>query len=143
MEAGQKHLANLESELAGLVKDKDRAQSSIEKTQHNIVEDEQAKVGAEGDGKIMETTVEAKKQEVATSPSEENTKELQSLMKEQEKLKKKAVKLTEDIADGKKKIDDLQFRIKQNLAEQDAKGKAIEAQKKVVEELTTKLGGIN
>lgn len=143
LEAGQKRLAHLEGELAGLVKDKDRAQSSIEKTQHNIVEDEQAKVGAEGEGKIMETTVEAKKQEVATSPSEENTKELQALMKEQEKLKKRAVKLTADIADDKKKIEDLQFQIKQNLSEQDAKAKAIEAQKKVVEELTTKLAGIN
>ena len=143
LEAGQKRLVNLESELAGLIKDKGRAQSSIEKTQHNIVEDEQAKVGAEGEGKIMETTVEAKKQEVATSPTEENTKELKSLIKEQEKLEKKAVKLTKDIADGKKKVEDLQFEIKQNLSEQDAKAKAIEAQKKVVEELTARLAGIN
>ena len=64
-------------------------------------------------------------------------------MKDQEKLKKKAVKLGESIEDGKKKIEDLQFQIKQNLAEQDTKGKSIEAQKKVVEELTTKLAGIN
>jgi len=143
LEAGQKQLANMEGELAGLVKDKDRAQGSIEKTQHNIVEDEQAKVGAEGESKIMETTVEAKKQEVATSPSEENTKELQSMMKDQEKLRKKAQKLTQDIEDGRKKVEDLRFRIKQNLAAQDTQAKAIEAQKKVVEELTTKLAGIN
>lgn len=143
LEAGQKRLSNLESDLAGLVKDKDRAQSSIEKTQHKMVKKEKEKVGTEGEGKMMETTAEAKKQDVATSPSEENTKQLQSLMKEQEKLKKKAVKLTEDIADGKKKIEDLQFQIKQNLAEQDTKAKAIEAQKKVMEELTTKLAGVN
>ena len=143
LEAGQKRLSNLESDLAGLVKDKDRAQSSIEKTQHKMVKKEKEKVGTEGEGKMMETTAEAKKQDVVTSPSEENTKQLQSLMKEQEKLKKKAVKLTEDIADGKKKIEDLQFQIKQNLAEQDTKAKAIEAQKKVMEELTTKLAGVN
>ena len=108
-----------------------------------MVKKEKEKVGTEGEGKMMETTAEAKKQDVVTSPSEENTKQLQSLMKEQEKLKKKAVKLTEDIADGKKKIEDLQFQIKQNLAEQDTKAKAIEAQKKVMEELTTKLAGVN
>ena len=143
LEAGQKQLGILENELAGLVKEKDRAQNTIEKTQRNIIEDEQAKVGAEGESKIMETTIEAKKQEVATAPTETNTKELQGLMKDQEKLKKKAVKLGESIEAGKKKIEDLQFQIKQNLAEQDTKGKAIEAQKKVVEELTTKLAGIN
>ncbi len=143
LEAGQKRLGLLEDELAGLVKEKDRAQNSIEKTQRNIIEDEQAKVGAEGESKIMETTIDAKKQEVATAPTESNTKELQTMMKDQEKLKKKAVKLTESIDNGKKKIEDLQFQIKKNLADQDGKGKAIESQKKVVEELTTKLAGIN
>ena len=143
LEAGQKQQARLESEHAGLVKEKGRAQNTIEKTERNIIEDEQAKVGAEGESKIMETTIEAKKQQVATAPTEENTKELQSLMKDQEKLRKKADKLTQSIADGKKKIEDLQFQIKQNLTAQDAKTRAIDGQKKVVEELTTKLAGIN
>ncbi len=143
LEAGQKQLSILESDMTGLLKEKDRAQNTIEKTQRNIIEAEQDKVGAEGESKIMETTIDAKKQQVATSPTEENTKELQSLMKDQEKLRKKAQKLTQDIEDGKKKVEDLQFQIKQNLAAQDTKGKAIEAQKKVVDELTTKLAGIN
>lgn len=143
LEGGQKRLGILEGELAGLVKEKERAQNSIEKTEHNIVEDEQEKAGAEGEGRIMETKVDAKKQEVATAPTEENTKDLQSMMKDQEKLRKKAAKLTENIADGKAKIEDLQFQIKQNLSAQDAKAKAVQAQKKVVEELMTKLAGIN
>lgn len=143
LEAGQKQLGILEDEMAGLLKEKDRAQNNIEKTQRNIIDAEKDKVGAEGESKIMETTIDAKKQQVATSPTEENTKELQSLMKDQEKLRKKTQKLAQDIEDGKKKVEDLQFQIKQNLAAQDTKGKAIEAQKKVVEELTAKLAGIN
>jgi hypothetical protein len=143
LEAGQKQLGLLENELAGLVKEKDRAQNGIEKAQRNIIEDEQAKVGTEGETKIMETTIDAKKQEVATAPTETNTKELQTLMKDQEKLRKKAQKLSNDIEDGKKKIEDLRFQIKKNLADQDTKSKAIEAQKKIVEELTAKLAGIN
>ena len=143
LEAGQKKLGLLESDLAGLVKEKDRAQNTIEKTQHNIIDDEKDKVEAEGEGKILETKVEAKRQEVATASTAENTKELQSMMKDQEKLRKKAIKLTGSIGDGQKKIEELQFQIKKNLAEQDSKGKAIAAQKIVVEELTTKLAGIN
>ena len=143
LEAGRKQLGVLESELAGLVKEKDRAQNAIEKTENRIMEDEKEKIDTEGAIKTMETTVDSKRQEVATAPTEENTKELQSLVKEQDKSKHKSVKLTESIADGKKKIEDLQFQIKQNLAAQDTKSKAIMSQKKVVEELTTKLAGID
>jgi DNA repair exonuclease SbcCD ATPase subunit len=143
LEAGQKQLAHLESELSGLVKEKDRAENSTEKTRDRIVEDEKEKIDTEAASSKMETTVASKQQEVTTAPTEENQKELQSLLKEQEKLRKKTAKLTESIADGKKKVEDLQFQIKQNLSAQDAKTKAIEAQKKVVEELTTKLAGIN
>lgn len=143
LEAGRKQLGVLEGELAGLVKEKDRAQNAIEKTENRIMEDEKERIDTEGASKTMETTVDSKKQEVASASTEENTKELQSLLKEQDKLKRKSVKLTESIADGKKKIEDLQFQIKQNLAAQDTKSKAIVSQKKVVEELTAKLAGID
>ena len=42
-----------------------------------------------------------------------------------------------------KKIEDLQFAIKKNLQDQEAKGKEIAAQKLVVEQLAAKLAGIN
>lgn len=143
VEAATKTLHLLESDQAMLVKEKDRAQNSIERTQKNITSDEQGKAATEGESTTMVTRVDAKKQEVANSPTETNTKELQGMLKEQEKLKRKAEKLTKDIENGKKKVEDLQFQIKKNLEDQNAKGKAIDAQKKVVDELTTKLSGIN
>ena len=143
LEAGQKLQARLEGELAGLVKEKERAENSIGKTQDRIVENEKDKIDTEAAITKMETTVATKQQEVTTAPTEENRKELQSLQKDQEKLRKKATKLTEDIADGKKKVEDLKFAIKQNLSAQDAKAKEIAAQKKVVEELTAKLAAID
>lgn len=143
LETERKKLAVLEDELAGLVKEKDRAEHSIEKTQRNINDAGIEKIGTEGESKMMETQVESKRQEVATATTEENNKELQDLLKDQEKLRKKTAKLTEDIADGNKKIDDLQFGIKKNLAAQDAKNKAIDAQRKLVEDLTAKLEAIN
>jgi hypothetical protein len=143
VEAATKTLHLLENDQAMLVKEKDRAQNSIEKTQKNITADEQEKVATEGESTAMVTRVDAKKQEVANSPTEANTKELQGMLKEQEKLKRKTEKLTKDIESGKKKVEDLQFQIKKNLEDQGAKAKAIDAQKKVVDELTTKLAGIN
>lgn len=143
VDAANKQLHLVENELAMLVKEKDRAQNNIEKTQKNITADEQEKSATEGESTAMVTRVDAKKQEVATNATEANTKELQGLLKEQEKLKRKAEKLGNDIESGKKKIEDLQFAIKKNLADQDAKGKAIEAQRKVVEELKAALAGIN
>lgn len=143
VDAATKALHLLESDLAMLVKEKDRAQNGIEKTQRNKTSDEQEKAATEGESTAMVTRVDAKKQEVASGPTETNTKELQSMLKEQEKLKRRTEKLTKDIESGKKKIEDLQFQIKKNLEDQDAKGRAIEAQKKIVDELTTKLSGIN
>ncbi|MBL7984150.1 MAG: hypothetical protein JNM91_04090 [Flavobacteriales bacterium] len=143
LDAATKQQRVLEDQLAGLVKEKDRAQNTIEKTQGNIMDDEKAKVETDGEVVTMKTTIDAKKQDVANSATEENTKALQGLIKEEEKLKRKSEKLAKDIASGKKRIEDLQFQIKKNLEDQDAKSKAIDAQKKVVEELTTKLGAIN
>jgi SMC interacting uncharacterized protein involved in chromosome segregation len=143
LDAANKQLALLQTEQTGLVKEKDRAQSTIEKTQAAIVKDEQEKVAVEGESTALVTRVQAKQQEVGANASEENTKELQALLKEQQKLKSKGEKLTERIADNKKKVEDLQFAIKKNLGEQDAKNKMIEVQKKAVEELTAKLAGIN
>lgn len=143
LDAANKMLTTLESDLAGLVKEKGRAEDNLEKTQHGIVDDQKSKVEAEGEAKILETKVESKKQEVVTSPTEENTKDLQSLMKDQEKLRKKAGKLTEDIAAGKRKVEDLEFQIKKNLSEQNTKTKAIATQKEAVALLTAKLAGIN
>ncbi len=143
LETTTKQQTILENELAGFVKEKDRAQNSIEKTQANITEDEQEKAEVEGKSTIMVTTVDAKRQEVANGPTEANTKELQDLLKEQTKLTGKSEKLAKNIESGKKKIENLQYQMKKNLADQDAKGKAIDLQKKLVEEVRTKLAGVN
>lgn len=143
LDAATKHQKDLENALAMLVREKDRAQGSIEKTQDRIVRDEQEKAAVEGERTALETRVQAKQTEVSTSPSEANTKELQALLKEQEKLKRRSEGLTKDIEGGRKKIEDLRFAIKKNLQDQEAKGKEIAAQKQVVEQLTAKLAAIN
>jgi hypothetical protein len=143
VEAATKELDRLESDLAGLIKEKDRAQSSIERTQENITEAQQEKVATDGELTTLETRLNAKNQEVQNAPTEGNTKELQAMLKEQDKLKRKSERLEKSATDGKRKIEDLQYQIKKNLADQDAKSTAIDAQRKVVSEKKTKLGSIN
>jgi hypothetical protein len=143
LDAGTKLQARLEDDLAMLVRENERAQKSIEKTQQNITDDEKAKADTEGELGNMLTKLDSKKQDVANAPSEENTKQLQALVKEQEKLQRKSEKLIKDITNGGRKIEDLRFEIKKNLADQDAKAKAIEAQKLVVESLREKLANVN
>jgi chromosome segregation ATPase len=143
LDAGTKRLKDLENAHAMLVREKDRAQGSIEKTSDRIVKDEREKSTVEGERTAMETRVQAKQSEVNTAPTEANAKELQAMLKEQEKLKRKAEGLGRDIEGGRKKVEDLQADIRKNLEEQEAKAREIDAQKKVVQELTTKLAGVN
>lgn len=143
VEVAAKELDRLEGHLADLIKEKDRAQDNIERTQRNITEDQQEKAATDGELTTMETSLNAKNQEVQNAPSESNTKELQALLKEQDKLKRKSERLEKSATDGNRKIEDLQQAIKKNLADQDAKSTAINAQRKVVEEKKAKLANIN
>jgi hypothetical protein len=133
----------LESDMASLKKEQERAQGTLEKTQQRITDDEKDKAETEGHLVTMNNKVEAKRQEVANGPTEENSKELQNLLKEQGKLKSTNEKLTKSIADGKNKVLDVQEQLKKNLGDQDVKSKAIDAQKKLVEDLRTKLANVN
>jgi hypothetical protein len=143
LDEATRHSLRLESDMANLVKEKDRAQGNLEKTQQRITEDEKEKADTDGRSTSLASQVDAKRQEIANGPTEKNAKEMQDLLKEQGKLKSTSEKLTKSIADGKNKVVEIQEHIKKNLAEQDAKGKAIEAQKKLVEELRTKLANVN
>ncbi len=143
LDVGTKQQARLEDDLAMLVRENERTQKSIEKTQQNITDAEKAKADTEGELGNMLTKLDSKKQDVANAPSEENTKQLQALVKEREKLQRKSEKLAKDITNGARKIEDLRFEIKKNLADQDAKAKAIAAQKLVVESLRDKIANVN
>ena len=143
LDAAIKVQTRLESDLAGLVKDKDRAQSNMEKTKDKGVEAGQDKVQFEGDLRTTQTAIDAKKMEVAATPSDANTEALNAMLKDQTKLQDKAKRAADQEQSCKKKVDDLEYQIKKNLDDQDKKAKAIDEQKKVVEGLRTALAAIN
>ncbi len=128
LEAQQKEKSRLDNELADLVKEKGRAEGSIEKARQKGVEAGQEKLQAEADLKSNETTIAAKSAAMGAAPSEEQAKELQDLIKDQGKLKDKIDKEAKAIVDSEKKLKDLEQEVKDNIAAQAAKQSSIEAQ---------------
>lgn len=142
-EEEQKQLDRLQADLADLIKDKARLENALEKNDRKVADDQREREQVEGEGKLMAERVAAKRQEMNTAPSEQLTKDHESLEKEQEKLTHKAAKLAEDIADGRKKSEELQYGIKLNLLNQDLKNKEIAGQSKVVKEMVEKQATID
>ncbi|HEX2617728.1 MAG TPA: hypothetical protein VHL57_09315 [Flavobacteriales bacterium] len=143
LDEGIKVQTRLENDLAGLVKEKDRMHSNMEKTKDKGVEAGQDKVKYEGDLRTLQTAIEAKRTEVGATPSAENTEHLNTMLKDQEKLQDKAKRAADQEQSSKKKVDDLDYQIKKNLEDQDKKAKAIDEQKKVVDGLRTVLAAVN
>lgn len=143
LDGATRRLNDLKSDLAGLVREKERAENSIAKTQARIAEDERDKAGSEASLATMTTQLDAKKAEVEATPSDAGTKAVADMTKDKDKMERKVAKLAQDMVDGNKKIEDLQFQIKKNLGDQDAKSKAIADQEQAVQDLRTKLANIN
>lgn len=142
-EEEQKQLDRLQADLADLIKDKVRLENALEKNDRKVADDQREREQVDGEGKLMAERVAAKRQEMNTAPSEQLTKDHESLEKEQEKLTHKAAKLAEDIADGRKKSEELQYEVKLNLLNQDLKNKEIAGQSKVVKEMVEKQAAID
>ncbi len=143
LDDAEKELALRQGELATLVKDKGRADEGIKKNQEKGVEAAQDKVQAEADLRTNELSVQGKQAEIAASPSEANTDALNSLMKDQAKLKDKIERLGKQSVDADKKVKDLEETIKKNLAAQEAKGKVIAEATKKVDELRAAVANVN
>jgi hypothetical protein len=143
VEASQKQLDRLQDDLAGLIKDKVHLENALEKSERKTAEDQLEHEQVTGESKLMAQRIGTKRQEMAGAPSEAMTKDFEALEKEQEKLTHKAAKLAEDIADGRKKNEDLQYQIKLNILNQDLKNKEITAQGKVVKDLVLKQAAID
>ncbi|MCB9170299.1 MAG: hypothetical protein H6597_05540 [Flavobacteriales bacterium] len=141
--AEQKTLEQLQSDLAMLKKEKDRAENTLEKTKGKGKDAARDKLDAENELGTTNIAIETKKTEVAGDPSEQNTKDLQDLLKDKSKLEGKIEKYTEDIADAEKKAKDLEQDIKDNLKQQDDKQKAIADQGTKVKAAQLLLDSVN
>ena len=138
----EKGLARLRTDQSNLQREKERAESSIEKSKQRgaeaVVEQERAKVELDD----LTKRIDAQRNEVASAPSEEGTKELNALLKEQTRTLEKSRKAMELEHDMKKKVEDLTFAVKKNVEDQGRKQDEIARQEVLVNTLRQKLADI-
>lgn len=139
---GEKGLAKLNSELQALQREKERAEAGIEKSKQRsaeaVVEQERTKAEAEELG----PRITALQSELATTPSEEGSKELNGLIKDRNKAQDRTRKAQEEERNMSKKADDLAWAIKKNVEDQAKKSEAIAQQETLVKTLREKLSDI-
>jgi hypothetical protein len=139
----EKGLVRLRSELANLQREKERAESSIEKCGQRgagaVKEQERTRKELEE----LDKRVETRRNEVAASPSEEGTKELNALLKERTRTQEKSRKAMELEHDMKKKVEDLTFAIRKNTEDQGRKQEEVARQELLVASLQEKLTAIH
>ncbi len=139
----EKALTRARTELAGLKREKERAEQSIVKSRQKAAEavDEQQRSKAALEE--LAPRVEAKRSEVGATPSEEGTKELNALQKEQTRTENSLRKAQESERAMLKKADDLSWEIKKNEEDQARKEAEIARQETLVEALREKLSAIH
>ncbi|HRH70309.1 MAG TPA: hypothetical protein PLB89_12450 [Flavobacteriales bacterium] len=139
---GEKGLAKLNAELQVLQRDKERAEAGIEKSKQRaaeaVIEQERAKAEADELG----PRISALQSELATTPSDEGTKELNGLIKDRNRAQDRNRKAQDEERNMTKKADDLAWAIKQNVEDQAKKSEAIAEQTTLVKTLREKLADI-
>jgi hypothetical protein len=138
----EKGLARLRTDLGNLQREKERAESSVEKSKQRGAEAVADQERAKKELDDLAKRVDAQRNEVAATPSEEGTKELNSLLKEQTRTMEKSRKAMELEHDMKKKVEDLTFAIKKNVEDQGRKQDDIARQEVLVNTLREKLAAI-
>ncbi len=138
----EKGLARLRTELSDLQRQKERDESSIEKSRQKAAEavTEQERTKKELDD--LAPRIDAQRIEVVSAPSDEATKELSSLLKEQTRTQDRNRKALEMEHSMTKKAEELTLAIQKNLEEQARKQEAIDRQDTLVNTLREKLAAI-
>lgn len=138
----EKGLARLKDELAGLQREKERAESSIEKSKQKAAEAVQVQEHSKAELDALGPRIEAQRNVVANSPSEANSKALNDLLKQQSRATDKNRRAMDDERNMTKKADDLAWSISKNVEDQAKKTEAITRQETLVNSLREKLAAI-
>jgi len=140
--AAEKALGRARTELTGLQREKERAASSVVKSQQKAAEAREAQQRTQAELDELGPRIEAKRNELSASPSDEGTKELNALLKEQTRTGNSQRKAQESERTMSKKADDLAWQIKKNEEEQVRKEAEIVRQETLVNALREKLAAI-
>lgn len=138
-----KALERLEKSYEGLVKEKERAERSMEKNIDKGKEAKKNKAKAAAELDALKVQIETKQAEVASDPSETNTAALNEMLGEREKAISVRDKADKTIVNADKKVKDLEHMIKKNIEDQGNTKAQIKTQTAVVKQITEKLANVN
>lgn len=140
--SAEKGLSQLRTELNNLQRERERTKSSIEKSRQRAAEavTDQQKARATMDE--LTPRVEAKRLEVAQTPSDAGTKELNDLLKQQTKAQDTERKALETERNMVKKGEELELQVKKFDEDELRKQEAITRQETLVGSLREKLDAI-
>ncbi len=137
VDAGQSELSRQQDKLSGLQRDNTRAQNSLLKTAQKSEQATQDKATADKQLDQLNADTSLPADSAAAVKSEKDRK------KQLAKLQDRIARLGHTIDSAKKKTDDLNWAIKQNLQEQAAQQLVLDKQQAVVNDLLQKLQAIH
>jgi hypothetical protein len=139
----EKGLARLRTDLANLQREKERAESSIEKSRQRAAEAVSEQEDARKRRDELDPRIDAQRQQVADAPSDEASKELNNLLKQQTRAQDDERKALETERAMKKKEEELTLAVQKNVEDQARKQEAITRQETLVNSLREKLNAIH
>ena len=119
-----------------------RAEAGVEKSKQRAAEAATDQEHAKAEAEELGPRIEAQRNEVAATPSEEATKALDRMLKDRSKAQDKERRAMDDERKMKKKAEDLEWEIRRNVEDQERKSAEITRQEELVGSLREKLAGI-
>lgn len=142
LENAEEQLVGLQRDLEALKKEHERMEGQIQKSNERAAEATTAQEDARKELDELEPRIVKQRATNASSPTEENQKELTDLMKQQTRLNDRLRKAQDEERNMKKRAEDLSWEVKKNVEDQGRKNEEVTAQEAVVKELRSKLSAI-
>jgi hypothetical protein len=138
----EKGLARLNSELATLQRDKERAEAGIEKARQRAAEAADEQVALAREAEDLEKRIAAQRKESSEEPGPAGEKALAELTKQSAKCQDRRRKAVVEEAQQREKADELAWQVRRNQEEQERKRTDIARQEQLVGALRAKLEAI-
>lgn len=142
LENGRKQLGRLQDELNMLQREKTRTEENITKTQRKETEAQAEVQSGEAELPISAGKVDVLREQAKQAPSDESDKQLRSAEREHAKLQDRVRRAGDAAVAAKKKAADLEWEVKKNGKDQEAKQVAIGKQEELVKELERNLANV-
>lgn len=138
----EKGLRDLQNQLDGLQREKERAEASIVKGEQRVAEAAEDQIKYKAEAEDLKVQIASLENELAATPSESGTKDLERLIRDRKKAEDNERKAFDDERNTKRKSEELSYAIKKNVEDQAKLSTSIAQQETLVKSLQEKLSAI-